>query len=622
MRYKRGLLIGLILVIILGLMGCKGTSGGIENKSEETGNTVDSSAESAEESESTEETNSSAAGQTKDLTQESNVEPVIYKPTAEDIVNDIIIGWNLGNSLDSYSDKAVGLNTETSWGNPKVTKELIDMVKEAGFNAVRVPVTWYNHMDLATNTIDEAWMDRVEEVVNYVLDNDMYCILNVHHDTGEKGWLRASGKDLEMKKERFKAIWEQIAERFGDYDDKLLFESFNEILDDENHWTRPQTDALNITNELNQVFVDTIRASGKKNLTRCLIVNTYAASANRDIIKGFVLPSDQVSNKLIVEAHIYQPYHFTSETSPETTTWGVGKTTLEYNIKNMYTTFVEKGIPVIIGEFGAVDKNNSAERQSWLKYYVDTCTNYGIKCFWWDNGSEYRIFDRRNMTVTEPELIEIMLTEASGGDYILDRTLYGDADGNGSVNEEDLVLLQKYLKGEIDKVDNCDMNKDGITDAADEELLIKKLEEEANLCSNPNNWSFWVNVSNGATAEMNYVENGVQVEATKPGINSWDVQISYKNLTFEKGASYKISFDYKGSPAQSMPFHIMQDYGDYKTYSTTTLDYKEESQHYEGVFKMTESTDNRARITFDCGASKLDVPYNVVIENLVIVKVK
>lgn len=610
MRIKKdGLLIGLMFLMGLALLGCR---------KEKVNDTEKAIITAAPEEEVTDESGSiHEKEQTKD---NMNREIVSDKPTAEDIVNDIIVGWNLGNSLDSYNNNVTGLDTETCWGNPKITKELIDMVKEAGFNAVRVPVTWYNHMDPKTNKIDDAWMDRVEEVVNYVLDNDMYCIINVHHDTGEKGWLRASSKDYDTKKEKFKAIWEQIADRFGDYEDKLMFEGFNEILDDGNHWSNPGLEAVKITNELNQLFVDTVRASGKENSSRVLLVNTYCAGAGKDITSGFILPTDTISNKLIVEVHIYQPYHFTSETSPEVITWEVGRTNLESYIKNIYNSFVKRGIPAIIGEFGAVDKNNDRERASWLQFYLDTCSNYGIKCFWWDNGNEYKIFNRRTMEVTEPELIDIMVTEAKGGDYILDPTLYGDADNNGTVDNEDLLLLRKYLNGEINKADNCDMNKDGTVDAQDEKLLASQLKEAANMCSNKNNWSIWVNADNGAAAQMNFTDNGVQLSADKAGVNSWDVQISYKKLNLEQGASYKISFDYSGMPAQSMPFHFMQDYGDYKTYFSCTLDYKEESQHYEGVFRMTDATDANARITFDCGASSLGVPYTVTIENLVIEK--
>ena len=502
----------------------------------------------------------------------------VHKPTAKEVVADMVIGWNLGNALDSYVAGETGLATETSWGNPYSTKAMIDGIKEAGFNAVRVPVTWYNHMDVSTNQIDKEWMDRVEEVVNYVLDNDMYCIINVHHDTGEKGWLKATENGIDVKKAKFKAIWEQVSERFGEYGDKLLFEGFNELLDEESNWTKPGEAAGRITNELNQLFVDTVRASGKKNATRCLIVNTYCAGANKDVLKYFELPEDTVADKLIVETHIYQPYYFTSEVSPDVTDWANGKPTLESYIYNMYENFIKKGTPVIIGEFGAVDKDNLKPRMSWLRFFVDTCCKYGIKCFWWDNGNaaQYEIFDRTTLEITEPELLEVMMTEATGGTYIFPK-----------VEEPE-----------------------------------EPVEKDPNLCANKNSWSNYINSGNGAAGNVKITDNGVRVSVEKPGGNAWDVQFSYVGLTFEQGVTYKISFDYTGTPAQTMNFHMMQNYDPYVTYATVALEYKEESQTYEGTFTMTEPTDKNSRITFDCGASECGMPYSVLIENLVLLKVE
>lgn len=503
----------------------------------------------------------------------------VHKPTATEVVADMVIGWNLGNSLDSFVAGQTGLTTETSWGNPYSTKAMIDGIKAAGFNAVRVPVTWYNHMDASTNQIDKEWMDRVEEVVNYVLDNDMYCIINVHHDTGEKGWLKATENGIDVKKAKFKAIWEQVSERFGEYGDKLLFEGFNELLDEESNWTKPGEAAGRITNELNQLFVDTVRASGKKNATRCLIVNTYCAGANKDVLKYFELPEDTVADKLIVETHIYQPYYFTSEVSPDVTDWANGKPTLESYIYNMYENFVKKGTPVIIGEFGAVDKDNLKPRMSWLRFFVDTCYKYGIKCFWWDNGNaaEYEIFDRTTLEITEPDLLEVMMTEATGGTYVFPKV---------------------------------------------EEVPEEPKEKDPNLCANKNSWSNYINSGNGAAGNVKITDNGVRVSVEKPGGNAWDVQFSYVGLTFEQGVTYKISFDYTGTPAQTMNFHMMQNYDPYVTYATVALEYKEESQTYEGTFTMTEPTDKNSRITFDCGASECGTPYSVLIENLVLLKVE
>ena len=517
--------------------------------------------------------------------EKTNCEPTLAPeenlpgPTAEEIVADIVIGWNLGNALDSNNSGRRGLSTETCWGNPKTTKEMIDTIKATGFNAVRVPVTWFNHLDLTTNEIEAEWMDRVEEVVNYVLDNDMYCIINVHHDTGEKGWLKASSKNIDVKKARFEAIWKQISERFKEYDDKLLFESFNEILDENNEWTKPGTEAVTITNELNQLFVDTVRASDGKNSSRCLVLNTYCAGGNKEVTKGFIMPNDTIENKLIVEAHIYQPFYFTSTVSPDVTEWSNNKYSLESQLNNMRDNFVKKGIPVIIGEFGAVDKkDNQRHRETWLKYYIDTCYNYGIKCFWWDNGNvaEYEIMNRRTLEITEPGLVEIMMTEANGGDY------------------------------EFEPV------------AEDSKVVVVG----TNMCTNMSNWSHYINTGNGAAGSVKVLDNGAMLSVNSPGGNTWDAQLSYGGLTFEQGVTYQISFDYTGSPAQYMMLHIMQRYDPYGLYGSIALDYKEETQKYEGTFTMTQPTDKNAGLTFDCGASECGVPYTVTIENLVVVEVE
>ncbi len=285
-----------------------------------------------------------------------------FEKNAEEIVADMGFGWNLGNSLDSYSGTVVGANigstsSETAWGNPATTKEMIDMVKESGVETVRVPVTWYEHMNPNTYKIDEVYMNRVEEVVDYVLDDGMYCILNVHHDTGEKGWLKANSTNLEKKKEMFTAIWEQVSVNFADYGDKLLFEGYNEILDESsNQWYNPSSEACPISNELNQMFVDIVRKSGGNNDKRNLICNTYCAGANSEITRQFVLPKDTVSDRLIVETHIYQPFQFTSEAYPDITTWE--PTYLDQYINNIYNQFVKNGTPVIIGEFGCANKGN------------------------------------------------------------------------------------------------------------------------------------------------------------------------------------------------------------------------------------------------------------------------
>lgn len=493
-----------------------------------------------------------------------------FEKNATHVVYDLKIGWNLGNTFDAKPVGVTGLSTETSWGNPKVTKELIDLVKEAGFNAVRVPVTWGNHMD-ANNQVDPAWMERVAEVVGYVLDNDMYCVLNVHHDTGTDGWLRASRAHDPQMRDQFAALWSQIATRFADHPDKLLFESFNEILTDDNAWNAPPVDAVKVTNELNQLFVDTVRATGGNNALRCLVVNTYAASTDNIALSYFELPKDSIENRLIMEVHVYSPFQFTHEDYP--TEISYSEPSVKTPISTMFVKFAYSGVPVIIGEFGCADKENDIERVSWTKYFVDTATSYGIKCFWWDNGSQYAIINRKRNVVSEPFIVEAMVTEANGGDYTID---------------EDEIL--NY----------------GVS---------------ANLCSDQNKWGNWIDAANGAKATMNYTKTGISMTVASSGKNEWDAQPSYNTITIEQGVTYKLSFDYSGTIAQNMSFNIQQNYGSYATYFVDRLDLEPETKHYEATFTMTEPTDNNAKISFNFGASQY-TDYTNIIENLTLIAVE
>lgn len=237
------------------------------------------------------------------------VPTVSYDGIAGQIVNTIHAGWNLGNTLDSYGEWIVQYSAakptdfETAWGNPVTTKQMIESVRAAGFNAVRVPVTWTQHIsDADLYEIDAAWMCRVKETVDYVIDSGMYCILNLHHDVGGDSWLKASTQSVSAQSQKFAAVWTQIAKTFAEYDAHLLFEGFNEILDEENHWVYPGKTAADAVNTLNQLFVDTVRSTGGNNRSRCLVVNTYAAGTGSAQLDDFVLPFDSTKNALIVQA--------------------------------------------------------------------------------------------------------------------------------------------------------------------------------------------------------------------------------------------------------------------------------------------------------------------------------
>lgn len=553
----------MITVVLLGLTAC---ANGEDPTPTATPETITEPSQSEQESD-TQKTPES----TSQVTESPAPEEIELTGPAADILDQIVIGWNLGNTLDSYSNagfgKNEGLQSETTWSNPKTSQELIDLVRDNGFNAIRVPVTWYNHMD-SNYLIDEEWMDRVQEIVDYVINDDMYCIVNVHHDTGSDGWLRASDTNLEENKEIFAAIWEQIAARFADYDEHLMFESFNELLNDKNEWVNPDERALEVTNELNQLFVDTVRASGGNNPERVLIVNTYCAGGNSQVTKGFVLPTDTVENSLIVEAHIYQPYNFTAEEFPTATTWS--GSSIDTYVKNMYNTFMKQGVPVIIGEFGCVDKGNLDQRISWAEYYMNLCREYGIKCFWWDNGTAYRLFNRRSLKVAHRDIIGTLVAGAKGEEYIL----------QGEEVEED-------------------------TD---------------NLCANVDNWTGWVNPE--ATATISYLPDGVSVEVTKGGSEEWYIQPTYTHITLEKGVTYEFSFDYVATKDVTIVCNFQQNYDPYFTYVSNSAHFSSEVQHYTTTFTMSEETDDNVALVFNCGKHDKDVPYTMTVTNLSLIKVE
>lgn len=314
-------------------------------------------------------------------------------------VKNMIAGWNLGNTLDAYANGVTGLATETCWGQPKTEAYLMKKFKEKGFTAIRVPVTWKDHMDSAGN-VDEAWMKRVEEVVNYVLDNGMYCILNVHHDTGAdpSAWLKADGTTYAASNAKFKYLWQQIADHFKNYGEKLVFEGYNEMLTGSNpnaQWNQPTNlDNLQYINKFAQDFVDAVRSTGGKNTYRNLIVNTYAGSHNDNTLGRFVVPTDPCGNQshLAVEVHTYDPYDWVNTYNKKWTEQCTAEVTNLFAMLDKY--IIQKGYPVVIGEYGSngagevtINKNSTdAEKAEAAKQATDItklCKQYGGAAFYW-----------------------------------------------------------------------------------------------------------------------------------------------------------------------------------------------------------------------------------------------
>ena len=326
--------------------------------------------------------------------------------SSTEIVKDIKVGWNLGNTLDSYNTGKSGLETEIGWGNPTTTEEMIKGVKNAGFNAIRIPVTWDEH--IYDGAISNEWLNRVKDVVDYAYNNDMYVILNMHHD--DYIWFNPTEAEYAGDSEKLKKIWQQIAETFKGYDDHLIFEGMNEprSVGSAAEWLGGTAAERAIINKYEQDFVDTVRASGGNNADRTLIITSYAASAEDSAVNDITIPDD---SNIIVSLHYYAPWRFADG---QITTFGDSeKSELDAKFAKIKSKFIDKGIPVIIGEFGCVAKADDAVRADYYNYYIASAKANGIKCFVWDNGvatgtGAYGLYNRRSCSWNDTILAGIM----------------------------------------------------------------------------------------------------------------------------------------------------------------------------------------------------------------------
>lgn len=315
------------------------------------------------------------------------------------------IGWNLGNHFDAQNN---GVSGETLWGNDKATQATFDKVKAAGFTTVRIPVTWMGHIGEAPEyKIEDAWLDRVAEVVGYAEKAGLNVIVNMHHDGADsKWWLDIKTAALnpevhEQIKAQVKAMWGQIAAKFSDKGDFLVFEAFNEIHDGGWGWGANRTDGgkqYNCLNEWNQTFVDAVRGAGGKNADRILGIPAYCT--NTDIaIESLVMPKDSQEGRLMVSVHCYDPYDYTL--AAKCSEWGHtadaskkcpgdNEGDLKTVFEKLYVNFVSENIPVYMGEFGCVNRatvREQAFQQYYLKYYAKLAKTYGVPAIIWDNGA-------------------------------------------------------------------------------------------------------------------------------------------------------------------------------------------------------------------------------------------
>lgn len=404
-------------------------------------------------------------------------------------------GWNLGNQLESVTDN---VPEETNWGNPVITEKLIQSVKAAGFKSIRIPVSYFAKIDDDKDyTIDSKWLDRVQEVVDYCIKNDLYAVINIHGDgynTIDGSWLLCNGKNQTEIKKKYKKVWKQIAERFKNYDEHLLFESMNEEFD--GSYSEPNKEYYQNINDYNQIFVDTVRKTGDNNTKRWLIIPGW--NTNIDYTAGdygFKLPTDQYRDKsidkeeqrIMISVHYYSPWDFCGGKNCVITQWGneaddpsktsttCDETYMKNQLNLMKTTFADKGYPVFIGEYGSIDKTSyDSENEYYRAYFARKLCQLSRKngCIpmYWDNGyngvHEFGLFDRTTCEITQPVIIDAIMEgfgqKASQNSTLMSVRLYvSDSKYWTTIQSDNTARITKKggtytlkLKGDKDMLSN------------------------------------------------------------------------------------------------------------------------------------------------------------------------
>ena len=404
-------------------------------------------------------------------------------------------GWNLGNQLESVTDN---VPEETNWGNPVITEKLIQSVKAAGFKSIRIPVSYFAKIDDDKDyTIDSKWLDRVQEVVDYCIKNDLYAVINIHGDgynTIDGSWLLCNGKNQTEIKKKYKKVWKQIAERFKNYDEHLLFESMNEEFD--GSYSEPNKEYYQNINDYNQIFVDTVRKTGDNNTKRWLIIpgwNTNIDYTAEDY--GFKLPTDQYRDKsidkeeqrIMISVHYYSPWDFCGGENCVITQWGneaddpsktsttCDETYMKNQLNLMKTTFADKGYPVFIGEYGSIDKTSyDSENEYYRAYFARKLCQLSRKngCIpmYWDNGYNgvhgFGLFDRTTCEITQPVIIDAIMEgfgqKASQNSTLMSVRLYvSDSKYWTTIQSDNTARITKKggtytlkLKGDKDMLSN------------------------------------------------------------------------------------------------------------------------------------------------------------------------
>lgn len=345
--------------------------------------------------------------------------------TSQQLVTNIRIGWNVGKALESCSADLDGdgkadfvpgagqVPDDTFWGNYPLTEKYFKTLADSGINAVRLPITWREHIDSEGN-INEAWLNRVQQVVDYAYDSGMYVIITMYHDgapdTDCGAWIRNASTDRNSVIEKYNKIWSQIAERFITYNERLLYESMNAV----EFPDMEEDDAYELLNSLNQQFVNTVRLTGGNNLRRHLVISGYGADISDTCDERFRMPEDYF-NKCILSVHYYIPKTFCKDgVQPN---WGseVEKNWMESRVELLRTNFVDNGIPVIISEYGAPADSDESSRIYFCEKLTKLCRENYISTFLWDGGD---VLSRRSCAWQEPQLLAALRRATSGHAYV------------------------------------------------------------------------------------------------------------------------------------------------------------------------------------------------------------
>lgn len=345
---------------------------------------------------------------------------IIRDITPKKLLSEVVFGLNLGNTLDAYCTDNMGkddydITSETCWGNVKTHEGIFTTLMDNKFNIFRLATTWTGHFSEGPEyKIHEAWLKRVREVVDYAYNNGAYVILNTQHET----WNYAFNDNYENAKIITEKLWTQIAEEFKDYNEHLIFESFNEPrkVGDPVEWNGGDEEGWNVVNKLNDIFTKTVRKTGGNNEKRILMVPLYAAACNEKTIKNFVYPEGD--DKVIADIHAYLPYNFALNPGPEATDKFTeeGRVELDTCLALIKERFVDQDLPVILGEFGAQNRNGNIEdRARWAEYYVKNASAMGIPQLWWDNGifegegvERFGLIDRKTDKIVYPSIVAAM----------------------------------------------------------------------------------------------------------------------------------------------------------------------------------------------------------------------